>query len=142
MMGRSRESRRAPAAAAFTFARVTPVVAILLLASALPGALASDYEGDYALYSGHHAKCSSVMYGVSQPEVQVPSANTTFRDDSIFYARFHVRTPYRFLPERPSDHSGSPPHSTTYNLFVFGGSDADEPARRLVRRRRGGPQRL
>ena len=125
-MGRSRESRRAPAAAAFTFARVTPVVAILLLASALPGALASDYEGDYALYSGHHAKCSSVMYGVSQPAVQVSSANTAFRDDSIFYARFHVRTPYRFLPERPSDHSGSQPNSTTYNLFVFGGSDANE----------------
>jgi hypothetical protein len=124
MMGRSRESRRAPAAAAFTSARVTPVVAILLLASALPGALASDYEGDYALYSGHHAKCSSVMYGVSQPAVQV--SNTAFRDDSIFYARFHVRTPYRFLPERPSDHSGSQPNSTTYNLFVFGGSDAVE----------------
>ena len=120
-MCRSRETLRAPVAVSSTSARVAPVVAILLLASALPGALASDYEGDYALYSGYHAKCSPVMYGVSRPEVHAEH-DSYMRDDSIFYARFHVRTPYRFLPERPSDHIGSQPNSTTYNLFAFGGT--------------------
>ena len=142
MMCRSRETLRAPVAVASTSARVAPVVAILLLASALPGALASDYEGDYALYSGYHAKCSPVMYGVSRPEVHAEH-DSYMRDDSIFYARFHVRTPYRFLPERPSDHNGSQPNSTTYNLFAFGGtSNTDGALQRLVGRRRGGPHRL
>ena len=120
-----------PVAVASTSARVAPVVAILLLASALPGALASDYEGDYALYSGYHAKCSPVMYGVSRPEVHAEH-DSYMRDDSIFYARFHVRTPYRFLPERPSDHNGSQPNSTTYNLFAFGGTSNTDGAAATV----------
>ena len=69
----------------------------LALAAALPrAALASDYEGDYRLYSGYHSGCEEVSYGINRTASDLTGRDESFRDDRVFYARFHVLTPSAF----------------------------------------------
>ena len=80
-------------------------------------ALASDYEGDYRLYSGYHSGCEEVSYGINRTASDLTGRDESFRNDSVFYARFHVLTPSAF---NATDASGG--SSRTHNLFAFGGS--------------------
>ena len=78
---------------------------------------ASDYEGDYRLYSGYHSGCEEVSYGINRTASDLTGRDESFRNDSVFYARFHVLTPSAF---NATDASGG--SSRTHNLFAFGGS--------------------
>ena len=106
------------------------------LALLLPSARASDYDGDYALYSGYHSGCQAVKLGIEGPGVNVTGGvveTTTNVTDgsgvdatgSVLYARFHVRTPssYQLTRLTQAGAGGGTPHTSKYyTLFTLGGS--------------------
>ena len=108
------------------------VFAACFLASAFPRASASDYQGDYALYSGYHSGCEGVALGIEGPGLNVTNGDVVIDGNAthpevnrVLYARFHVRTPDVYQPSRLSgDQAVVPENSLYYTLFVLGGVGA------------------
>ena len=85
----------------------------LALAAALPrAALASDYEGDYRLYSGHHPGCEEVSYGINRTASDLTGRDESFRDDRVFT---HAST---FTPSAFNATDASGGSSRTHTLRV------------------------
>ena len=122
MARRVRQSRGAAPRAA------TLVLAALALA-ALPGASASDYAGDYALYSGYHSGCAPVALGIEKPGFNVTGGDVNVNKEGILYARFHVRTPDAYLnstTRASADPDAVAENSNYYTMFVLGGDATSE----------------
>ena len=122
MARRVRQSRGAAPRAA------TLVLAALALA-ALPGASASDYAGDYALYSGYHSGCAPVALGIEEPGFNVTGGDVDVTKEGILYARFHVRTPDAYLnstTRASADPDAVAENSNYYTMFVLGGNATSE----------------
>ena len=106
----------------------TLVLAALALA-ALPGASASDYAGDYALYSGYHSGCAPVALGIEKPGFNVTGGDVNVNKEGILYARFHVRTPDAYLnstTRASADPDAVAENSNYYTMFVLGGNATSE----------------
>ena len=103
--------------------RAAALVLAALALAALPGASATDYAGDYALYSGYHSGRAPVALGIEEPGFDVTGGEVDVTKEGVLYARFHVRTPDAYLPTRASavDYN-----STYYTMFVLGGDATSE----------------
>jgi hypothetical protein len=107
--------------------RAVALVLAALALAALPGASATDYAGDYALYSGYHSGCAPVALGIEGPGFNVTGGEVNVTKEGVLYARFHVRTPDAYLSTRASADPATVNHdSTYYTMFVLGGDATSE----------------